>query len=60
MIEDFTKVKMVEVPRNIVAGHDVLGCVKEMCEGIHTGRTGTIITGTRTLEAAAKDVLDYM
>ena len=60
MIEDFTKVKMVEVPRNIVAGHDVLGCVKEMCEGIHTGRTGTIITGTRTLEAAARDVLDYM
>ena len=60
MIEDFTKVKMVEVPRNIVAGHDVLGCVKEMCEGIHTGRTGTIITGTRTLEAAANDVLDYM
>ena len=60
MIEDFTKVKMVEVPRNIVAGHDVLGCVKEMCEGIHTGRTGTIITGTKTMEAAAKDVLDYM
>ena len=58
--DDFTKVKMVEMPRNIVAGHDVLGSVREMCEGIHTGRTGTIITGTRTMEAAAKDVLGYM
>ena len=60
MIEDFTKVKMVEMPRNIVAGHDVLGSVREMCEGIHTGRTGTVITGTRTMDAAARDVLSYM
>ena len=59
-MEDFTKVRMVEVPRNVVAGHDALGSVREMCEGIHTGRTGTIITGTRTMEAAAKDVLGYM
>lgn len=59
-MEDFTKVKMVELPRNIVAGHDVLGTVREMCEGIHTGRVGTVITGTRTMEAAAKDVLSYM
>ncbi len=59
-MEDFTKVKIVEVPRNIVAGHGVLGCVREMCEGIHTGRTGTIITGTKTMDAAAKAVLDYM
>ena len=58
--DDFTKVKMVEMPRNIVAGHDVLGSVREMCEGIHTGRTGTVITGTRTIDAAARDVLSYM
>ena len=59
-MEDFTKVRMVEVPRNVVAGHDALSSVREMCEGIHTGRTGTIITGTRTMEAAARDVLGYM
>ena len=58
--DDFTKVKMVEMPRNIVAGHDVLGSVREMCEGIHTGRTGTVITGTRTMDAAAREVLSYM
>ena len=60
MIEDFTKVKMVEMPRNIVAGHGVLECVRDMCEGIHTGRVGTIVTGTRTMDAAAKAVLGYM
>ncbi len=60
MEEDFTKVKIVELPRNIVAGHDVLGTVIEMCEGIHTGTVGTVITGGRTMEAAARDVLGYM
>ena len=59
-MEDFTKVRIVEVPRNIVAGHDALSSVRDMCEGIHTGRTGTIITGTRTMEAAAKEVLGHM
>lgn len=59
-MEDFTKVKIVEMPRNIIAGHDVLGSVREMCEDIHTGRVGTVITGTKTLEAAARDVLGYM
>ncbi len=60
MIQDFTKVKMVEFPRNVVAGHDVLCNVRSMCEGIHTGRTGTVITGTKTMEAAAKEVIGYM
>ena len=59
-LEAFTKVKVVEMPRNIVAGHDVLGSVRDMCKDIHTGRVGTVITGTRTMDAAAKDVLGYM
>ncbi len=58
--DDFTKVKMVELPRNIVAGHGVLSSVREMCEGVHTGRVGTVITGNRTMEAAAREVLSYM
>lgn len=56
----FTKVKNVEMPRYIVAGHDVLGNIRDMCEDIHAGRTGTIITGDRTMEAAARDVLGYL
>lgn len=59
-LDAFTKVKVVEMPRNIVAGHDVLGSVRGMCMGIHTGKVGTVITGTRTMDAAARDVLGYM
>lgn len=59
-MEDFTKVKLIEVPRNIVAGHDALSSIREMCENVHFGKTGTIITGTKTMEAAARDVLSYM
>ncbi len=59
-MEDFTKFKMVEVPRNVVAGHDALTSVRDMCGSVHFGRTGTIITGTKTMDAAAKDILGYM
>ena len=59
-VDDFTKVKFVEFPRNIVAGHGVLGTVRKMCDDDHVGRTGTIITGTKTMEAAGKEVLDNM
>ena len=58
--DDFTKVKMVEFPRNIVAGHDVLGTVCDMCKDLHTGRVGTVITGSKTMDAAARDVIGFM
>lgn len=57
---DFYKVKAVEIPRNVVAGHGVLEGVRDMCEGLHMGRTGTIITGGRTGDVAGKRVLDLM
>ena len=46
-MEDFTKVKLIEVPRNIVAGHDALGSIREMCENVHFGKTGTISPAPR-------------
>ncbi len=59
-VDDFTKVKFVEFPRNIVAGHGVLGTVRNMCDDDHVGHTGTVITGTKTMDAAGKEVLDNM
>ena len=59
-VDDFTKVKFVEFPRNIVAGHGVLGTVRKMCDDDHVGHTGTVITGTKTMDAAGKEVLDNM
>lgn len=57
---DFNKVKAVEIPRNVVAGHGVIEDVREMCEDLHLKGAGTIITGGRTGEVAGKRVMDLM
>lgn len=57
---DFQKAKFIEFPRNVVAGHDVLGQVRDMCVSIHAGHTGTIISGERTMRAAGNAVLGHM
>ena len=54
--KDFLKAKMVEFPRNVIAGHDVLKDVKDVCVNIHSGRVGTIITGENTDKAAGQAV----
>jgi glycerol-1-phosphate dehydrogenase [NAD(P)+] len=60
MAEDFMKWKVAEFPRNVIAGHNVLGSVREMCDGLQVGKTATIISGDRTMAAAGRDVLSYM
>lgn len=57
---DFQKAKIVEFPRNVVAGHDVLGQVRDVCISIHAGRAGTVISGEKTMKAAGNAVLGYM
>lgn len=57
---DFLKAKIVEFPRNVLAGHGVLEQVRDLCANIHTGHTGTMITGNATMKAAGRAVLDYM
>ncbi len=58
--KDFIKNKVVEFPRNVIAGHDVLRQIREICVNIHSGTTGTIITGENTNVAAGKAVNDYL
>ena len=60
MAKDFMKEKMVEFPRNVIAGHDVLHSVREICVNIHAGTSGTIITGEHTDVAAGRAVKDYL
>lgn len=60
MPKDFLKERMVEFPRNVIAGHDVLPNVKDICVNIHSGWTGTIITGEHTDKAAGRAVKDYL
>jgi glycerol-1-phosphate dehydrogenase [NAD(P)+] len=60
MTKDFLKEKMVFFPRNVIAGHDVLRNVREICVNIHSGTTGTIITGENTDKVAGKATRDYL
>lgn len=47
-------------PRNVIAGHDVLRNVEEICVNIHSGKTGSIITGERTDKIAGRAARDYL
>ncbi len=60
MAKGFLKEKMVEFPRNVIAGHEVLANVKEICVNIHSGKVGTIITGENTDKAAGQATKDYL
>jgi len=60
MSNEFLKEKMVVFPRNVIAGHDVLKNVKEICVNIHSGNTGTIITGEKTDKIAGRATRDYL
>jgi len=51
---------MVEFPRNVIAGHDVLPQVRDVCNNIHCGKAGTIVTGENTNNAAGKAVAGYL
>lgn len=57
---DFVKVKAVELPRCVIAGHGVIEGVREMCDDLRLGGRGTIITGGTTGEVAGRRVLDMM
>lgn len=59
-MKDFVKVKAVELPRNILAGHGVVEDVRDVCRSLHLSGTGTIITGGTTSEVAGRRVRDLM
>lgn len=59
-MSDFSKVKSVEMPRDVVAGHGVIERVRDICQNLHLSGSGTIITGGKTAEVAGKYVRDLM
>lgn len=59
-MDGFMKVKNVELPRDIVAGHGVVERVRGICADLHLGGTATIITGGKTASVAGNRVRDLM
>jgi len=47
-------------PSNVLLGHNVIDDVVNVCRGLHFGKSGIIITGNQTYEAAGRKVEDLM
>ena len=60
MNENFSKVRGMEFPRNILIGHGILGDVVGLCDGLNFPKNGMMITGNQTYKAAGKTVEDFM
>jgi glycerol-1-phosphate dehydrogenase [NAD(P)+] len=55
-VESFTKSKAMELPRNIVIGHDALLAVGEVCQSLKLGKKALVVADERTVKIAGKTV----
>jgi glycerol-1-phosphate dehydrogenase [NAD(P)+] len=54
--ESFNKSKAMELPRNIVIGHDALHQIGEVCQSLKLGRKALLVADENTLKIAGKTV----
>ena len=54
--EVFNKSKAMELPRNIVVGHDALHQVGEVCQALKLGKKALLVADENTLKIAGKTV----
>src|SRR5882762_6577531 len=54
--EAFNKSKAMELPRNIVIGHDALLSVGEVCQALKLGKKALIVADENTIKIAGKTV----
>ena len=56
----FDKSKWMQLPRDVVIGHDVLNQITPVCEDLKLGRSAFLISGKSTMERAGKTVGDLL
>jgi glycerol-1-phosphate dehydrogenase [NAD(P)+] len=56
----FTKAKSMIFPREVLAGHDVLPQIVDLCKRFNFGDTGVLVTGSITGPIAAKPVSEAL
>ncbi|MFA5331397.1 MAG: NAD(P)-dependent glycerol-1-phosphate dehydrogenase [Methanoregula sp.] len=56
----FDKSKWMQLPRDVVIGHDVLSQISPVCEDLKLGKSALLISGRHTMEQAGKTVLDII
>ena len=50
---DFTKARSILFPRNVLAGHGVLGQTPDVCKDFGLSGSALIVTGSKTKNVAA-------
>ena len=56
----FDKSKWMQLPRDVVIGHDVLNQITPVCEDLKLGRSALLISGKSTMERAGKTVQEFL
>src|SRR3989304_5688548 len=51
-VESFSKTKAMELPRNVVVGHDAIHQVGEVCASLKLGRKALLVADTTTMKIA--------
>src|SRR5437870_6444310 len=54
--ESFSKSKAMELPRNVVVGHDALHTVGEVCQSLKLGKRALIVADETTMKIAGMTV----
>ncbi len=56
----FDKSKWMQLPRDVLVGHDVLGQIPRVCEDLSLGESVLVVSGKRTLEVAGGRVVSML
>src|SRR5438128_11942079 len=51
-VESFSKTKAMELPRNVVVGHDALHAVGEVCQSLKLGKRALLVADDTTMKIA--------
>jgi len=60
MEDIFTKSRSINLPRKILAGHEVLNQLPEVCKAFELRSPAVMVTGETTYSLAGKGVLDHL
>jgi glycerol-1-phosphate dehydrogenase [NAD(P)+] len=52
----FDKSRWMQLPRDVVIGHDAIDQIPEVCRDLRLGSSALIVSGSRTIEMAGKQV----
>lgn len=59
-MEAFEKVKWMQLPRDVLVGHGVLGEISTVCKHLGMGTEGMVVTGLHTRKIAGEKVLELL